>query len=97
MVIENYVKVNNICALARLNGEAVMVIGQQKGVKTQEKLYHNFGMPRPEDYRKALRAMQLAQRFKLPVICLIDTPGAIPVLMPNRAIKVVIARNLYTK
>lgn len=85
-----------ICALARLNGEAVMVIGQQKGRKTQEKLYHNFGMPRPEDYRKALRAMQLAQRFKLPVICLIDTPGAYPGIdAESRNQSGAIARNLY--
>jgi len=85
-----------VCALARLNGEPVVVIGQQKGRKTQEKLYHNFGMPRPEDYRKALRAMQLAERFKLPVICLIDTPGAYPGIdAESRNQSGAIARNLY--
>jgi len=64
--------------LARLDGQAVMVIGQQKGRTTKEKLKRNFGMPHPEGYRKALRLMQLAERYGLPVITLIDTSGAYP-------------------
>lgn len=62
--------------LARLNGEAVMVIGQQKGRDTKEKISRNFGMPHPEGYRKALRLMRLAEKFNLPIITFIDTPGA---------------------
>lgn len=85
-----------ICGLARLDGEPVMVIGQQKGRKTQEKLHHNFGMPRPEDYRKALRAMQMAERFKMPIITLIDTPGAYPGIDAEaRNQSEAIAKNLY--
>lgn len=64
--------------LARLGDQPVMVIGQQKGRNTKEKLHRNFGMPHPEGYRKALRLMQLAERFSLPIITLIDTPGAYP-------------------
>jgi acetyl-CoA carboxylase carboxyl transferase subunit alpha len=64
--------------LARLDGRPVMVIGHQKARETREKLYRNFGMPRPEGYRKALRLMRLAERFRLPIITLIDTPGAYP-------------------
>lgn len=63
---------------ARFAGRAVMVIGQQKGRTTQEKIHRNFGMPRPEGYRKALRLMQLAAKFHLPLITFIDTPGAYP-------------------
>ncbi len=63
---------------ARLDGRPVMVIGQQKGRKVAEKVKRNFGMPRPEGYRKALRLMQMAERFRIPVITLIDTPGAYP-------------------
>lgn len=85
-----------ICGTARLNGVPVMVIGQQKGRKTQEKVYHNFGMPKPEDYRKALRMLQMAERFKLPVITLIDTPGAYPGIDAEaRNQSEAIARNLY--
>lgn len=85
-----------ICGIARLNDVPVVVIGQQKGRKTQEKLKHNFGMPRPEDYRKALRVMQLAERFKLPVITFIDTPGAYPGIDAEaRNQSEAIARNLY--
>ena len=85
-----------ICGLARLDDQPVMVIGQQKGRKTQEKLHHNFGMPRPEDYRKALRAMQLAERFGVPIITLIDTPGAYPGIdAESRNQSEAIARNLY--
>jgi acetyl-CoA carboxylase carboxyl transferase subunit alpha len=64
--------------LARIDGRPVVVIGHQKGRDTKEKVRRNFGMPRPEGYRKALRLMGLAERFKLPVITLIDTPGAYP-------------------
>lgn len=64
--------------LARLDGRAVMVIGHQKGRDTKEKLHRNFGMPRPEGYRKALRLMQLAERFRIPILTFIDTPGAYP-------------------
>jgi acetyl-CoA carboxylase carboxyl transferase subunit alpha len=64
--------------LARLNGQAVMVLGHQKGRDTKERALRNFGMPRPEGYRKALRLMHLAERFQLPLLTLIDTPGAYP-------------------
>lgn len=64
--------------LARIDGRAVMVIGHQKGRDTKEKIQRNFGMPRPEGYRKALRLMQLAERFRLPLFTFIDTPGAYP-------------------
>jgi acetyl-CoA carboxylase carboxyl transferase subunit alpha len=64
--------------LARFNGQAVMVIGHQKGRDTKERALRNFGMPRPEGYRKALRLMRLAEKFGLPVLTFIDTPGAYP-------------------
>jgi acetyl-CoA carboxylase carboxyl transferase subunit alpha len=64
--------------LARLDGAPVMIIGHQKGRDTKEKLRRNFGMPRPEGYRKALRLMEMAERFQLPVLTFIDTPGAYP-------------------
>ncbi len=64
--------------MAKFNGRPVMVIGQQKGRTITEKLHRNFGMPRPEGYRKALRLMLLAEKFKLPIITFIDTPGAYP-------------------
>jgi len=67
-----------MAGLARLDGIPVMVIGHEKGRKTQEKIERNFGMPHPEDYRKALRLMKMAERFKLPIITFIDTPGAYP-------------------
>ena len=62
--------------LARLDGRPVMIIGHQKGRETKEKIRRNFGMPAPEGYRKALRLMELAERFNLPIITFIDTPGA---------------------
>ncbi|MBT3197398.1 MAG: acetyl-CoA carboxylase carboxyl transferase subunit alpha, partial [Gammaproteobacteria bacterium] len=65
-----------VCGMARLDGLPVVVIGHQKGRDTKEKVERNFGMPRPEGYRKALRVMQLAERFKLPIFAFIDTPGA---------------------
>ena len=64
--------------IARLEGEPVMVIGQEKGRAVKDKVMRNFGMPKPEGYRKALRLMEMAERFKMPVITLIDTPGAYP-------------------
>jgi acetyl-CoA carboxylase carboxyl transferase subunit alpha len=64
--------------LATLNGKSVMVIGQEKGSDTDSRVKHNFGMPKPEGYRKAQRLMDIANRFKLPVITFIDTPGAYP-------------------
>jgi acetyl-CoA carboxylase carboxyl transferase subunit alpha len=67
-----------IGGVARLDGLPVMIIGQQKGRDTKEKLHRNFGMARPEGYRKALRLMRMAERFKLPVLTFIDTPGAYP-------------------
>ena len=67
-----------IGGVARLEGKPVMVIGQEKGRTVQEKVARNFGMPKPEGYRKALRLMEMAERFRLPVLTLIDTPGAYP-------------------
>ena len=81
--------------LARLAGRAVMVIGHQKGRDTKEKILGNFGMPRPEGYRKALRLMDMAERFRLPVLTFIDTPGAYPgVGAEERGQSEAIARNL---
>ena len=81
--------------LARINGRSVMVIGQQKGRDTRSKVRRNFGMPRPEGYRKALRLMQMAERFKLPILTFIDTPGAYPgVGAEERGQSEAIARNL---
>ncbi len=80
---------------ARLNGVPVMIIGHQKGRSTPEKVKRNFGMPRPEGYRKALRLMEMAERFKMPIITLIDTPGAYPgVGAEERGQSEAIARNL---
>ncbi len=85
-----------VCGLARLEGQPVMVIGHQKGRDTKDKIYRNFGMPRPEGYRKALRVMKMAERFKLPIICLIDTPGAYPGIgAEERGQSEAIARNLF--
>jgi acetyl-CoA carboxylase carboxyl transferase subunit alpha len=81
--------------LARFDDKPVMVIGHEKGRKTQEKIERNFGMPNPEDYRKALRLMKMAERFKLPVFTFIDTPGAYPgVGAEERNQSEAIARNL---
>ncbi|MCS3455161.1 acetyl-CoA carboxylase carboxyl transferase subunit alpha [Aeromonas sp. BIGb0405] len=81
--------------IARLDGEPVMIIGQQKGRETKEKIKRNFGMPRPEGYRKALRLMEMAERFKMPIITFIDTPGAYPgVGAEERGQSEAIARNL---
>ncbi|CDH31789.1 acetyl-CoA carboxylase carboxyl transferase subunit alpha [Xenorhabdus bovienii] len=84
-----------VAGLARLDGRPVMVIGHQKGRETKEKIRRNFGMPSPEGYRKALRLMELAERFKLPIITFIDTPGAYPgVGAEERGQSEAIARNL---
>lgn len=82
--------------LARFNGQPVMVIGHQKGRDTKEKLYRNFGMPRPEGYRKALRLMKLAEKFGIPVMTFVDTPGAYPGIdAEERGQSEAIGRNLY--
>ena len=81
--------------LARLDGEPVMVIGHQKGRDTKEKVFRNFGMPNPEGYRKALRLMEMAERFRLPIITFVDTPGAFPGIgAEERGQAEAIARNL---
>ena len=85
-----------VCGVARLQGRPVMVIGQQKGRDTKEKLRRNFGMPKPEGYRKALRVMEMAERFSLPIVTLIDTTGAYPgVQAEERNQSEAIARNLF--
>ena len=82
--------------VARLEGKPVMVIGQQKGRDTKEKVKRNFGMPRPEGYRKAMRLMQMAERFKIPILTFIDTPGAYPGIgAEERGQSEAIARNLF--
>ncbi|MBO1519770.1 acetyl-CoA carboxylase carboxyl transferase subunit alpha [Oceanisphaera pacifica] len=81
--------------VARIDGRPVMVIGQQKGRETKEKIRRNFGMPRPEGYRKALRLMEMAERFNMPILTFIDTPGAYPgVGAEERGQSEAIARNL---
>lgn len=82
--------------LTHLDGQPVMVIGHQKGRDTKEKIHRNFGMPRPEGYRKALRLMRMAERFHLPILCFIDTPGAYPGIgAEERGQSEAIARNLF--
>ncbi|ADL55427.1 MAG TPA: acetyl-CoA carboxylase carboxyltransferase subunit alpha [Gallionella sp.] len=82
--------------LARFNGQSVMVIGHQKGRDTKEKIARNFGMPRPEGYRKAMRLMRLAEKFGIPVMTFVDTPGAYPgVNAEERGQSEAIGRNLY--
>ena len=82
--------------LARIDGQPVMVISHEKGRKTQEKIERNFGMPNPEDYRKALRLMRMAEKFKLPILTFIDTPGAYPGIgAEERNQSEAIARNLF--
>ena len=82
--------------LARLDGRPVMVIGQQKGRDTKERVRRNYGMPKPEGYRKALRLMRMAERFGLPLLTFIDTPGAYPgVSSEERGQSEAIARNLF--
>lgn len=82
--------------IARIEGRPVMVIGQQKGRDTKEKIRRNFGMPQPEGYRKALRLMKMAERFKLPILTFIDTPGAYPGIEgEERGQSEAIAKNLF--
>jgi acetyl-CoA carboxylase carboxyl transferase subunit alpha len=84
-----------VCGTARLGDRPVMVIGHQKGRDTHEKIRRNFGMPRPEGYRKALRMFEMAERFKMPIITFIDTPGAYPGIgAEERGQSEAIARNL---
>lgn len=85
-----------IGGMARLNGEPVIVLGHQKGKRTKEKVYRNFGMARPEEYRKALRLMKMAEKFKLPIFTFIDTAGAYPGIgAEERNQSEAIARNLF--
>ena len=82
--------------LARFNGQSVVVVGHQKGRDTKEKIRRNFGMPRPEGYRKALRVMQTAEKFNLPIMTFVDTPGAYPGIgAEERGQSEAIGRNLY--
>lgn len=82
--------------LARFEGRPVMVIGHQKGKDTKQKVYRNFGMPKPEGYRKALRLMKMAEKFHIPIVTFIDTPGAYPGIgAEERGQSEAIARNLY--
>jgi len=84
-----------VCGMGRLDGQPVMLIGEQKGRDTKQKLYRNFGMPKPEGYRKALRAMQMAAKFGRPIITFLDTPGAYPGIdAEERGQAEAIARNL---
>lgn len=85
-----------VSGVARLDGRAVVVIGEQKGRDAKERVYRNFGMPRPEGYRKALRVMKLAEKFNLPIVTFIDTPGAYPGIgAEERNQSEAIARNLF--
>ena len=85
-----------IGGLARFNGQSCIVIGHQKGRDTKEKIYRNFGMPRPEGYRKAMRLMRLAEKFNLPVFTFVDTPGAYPGIgAEERGQSEAIGHNLY--
>ena len=82
--------------LAKIDDQPIMLIGHQKGRDTKEKIKRNFGMPKPEGYRKALRLMKMAERFNLPIVTLIDTPGAYPgVGAEERGQSEAIARNLF--
>ena len=86
-----------VCGLARFDGKPVVIIGHQKGRDTKEKILRNFGMPRPEGYRKALRLMRMAEKFSLPLFTFIDTPGAYPGIgAEERGQSEAIARNLFT-
>lgn len=84
-----------VCGMGKLDGRPVLLVGEQKGRDTRQKVYRNFGMPKPEGYRKALRAMQLASKFSRPVITFLDTPGAYPGIdAEERGQAEAIARNL---
>ncbi len=85
-----------VCGFGSFRGRQVMAVGQQKGRRTEDRVHRNFGMPRPEGYRKALRAMQLAEKFNRPILTLLDTPGAYPGKdAEERGQAEAIARNLY--
>lgn len=85
-----------VAGLGRVGGQTMMIIGHQKGINTKMRQYRNFGMANPEGYRKALRLMKMAERFNIPVVCLIDTPGAYPGLeAEERGQAEAIARNLF--
>lgn len=85
-----------IGGLGKIDGQSVMIIGHQKGINTKLRQYRNFGMANPDGYRKALRLMKMAERFNIPVICLIDTPGAFPGLeAEERGQAEAIAKNLF--
>ncbi len=85
-----------IGGVARFNGQSCVVLGHQKGRDTKEKIFRNFGMPRPEGYRKALRLMRLAERFSMPIFTFVDTPGAYPGIdAEERGQSEAIGRNLY--
>jgi acetyl-CoA carboxylase carboxyl transferase subunit alpha len=84
-----------VCGMGKLDGHSVLLVGEQKGRDTKQKLYRNFGMPKPEGYRKALRAMQMAAKFSRPIITFLDTPGAYPGIdAEERGQAEAIARNL---
>ena len=84
-----------VCGMARLDGQPILIVGEQKGRDTKQKLYRNFGMPKPEGYRKALRAMQMAAKFDRPIVTFLDTPGAYPGIdAEERGQAEAIARNL---
>jgi acetyl-CoA carboxylase carboxyl transferase subunit alpha len=84
-----------VCGMGRLDGQPVLLVGEQKGRDTKQKLLRNFGMPKPEGYRKALRAMKLAEKFRRPIITFLDTPGAYPGIdAEERGQAEAIARNL---
>lgn len=85
-----------LCGLAKIDGVKCMVIAQEKGCDTESRLHRNFGMPHPEGYRKAMRCMRLAAKFRLPILCLVDTPGAYPGLSAEeRGQGWAIAQNLW--
>jgi len=85
-----------VCGLGKIDEKKVILVGHQKGRDTKQKLYRNFGMPHPEGYRKALRVMKLAAKFRRPIVCLVDTPGAYPGLgAEERGQAEAIARNLF--
>src|SRR5918992_2143099 len=84
-----------IAGLARYRGDEILVVGHQKGSDTKQKIYRNFGYARPEGYRKALRAMQMAQKFRRPIVCFVDTPAAYPgIESEERGVAEAIALNL---
>lgn len=85
-----------VCFMTKISGQSVMIIGHQKGSNTKQRQFRNFGMPYPEGYRKALRAMKLAEKFNIPIVTLIDTPGAFPgIEAEDRGQAEAIARNLF--